>query len=99
MTFSPQSPAEPSPTMPQSAAIEAEQFVGVNRDIRAVERELDAVISDLFAASAAAMANGDPHGSRLYTERAYAAIASRTPEHMARMWQEVEQRITESNEQ
>jgi hypothetical protein len=55
--------------------------------------ELDAVICELGLKSEAAMAAGDKAGARELSDRMYAAIKSRTPEHQARLAEAVERRV------
>jgi len=60
-----------------------------------VEAELDAVIRELGDKSVQAMKDGDPTGAEILSKRMYAAIASRTPEHQARLHAEADERVTE----
>jgi hypothetical protein len=60
-----------------------------------IEEELDMVIRELGHKALQALQDQDPTGARILTNRMYAAIASRTPEHQARLTAEVEQRITD----
>jgi hypothetical protein len=61
--------------------------------VRQAEGELDDAICELGLKSEAAMAAGDPDGARSFSDRMYAAIRSRTPEHQARLEAEIQQRI------
>ncbi len=72
-----------------------QQVVGQDRLSHIAEDRLDALIRRLGEQSAEAMAQGDPHGARLYSEQMCAAIASRSPAHQARLYAELEKRINE----
>lgn len=67
-------------------------------DVACVEQELDDVIRDLGAKAVQALHDADPTGARILTNRMYSAIASRTPEHQARLHAEVERRIDGGSE-
>lgn len=59
--------------------------VGQNRHSDISEGELDEHIRDLGRLSEKAMADGDPTGARLWTNRMVEAIARRSPQHQARV--------------
>lgn len=92
--------ASTSPTLHRTSQAESFRPCAPQHDVGAVpqhqvEAELDQVIRELGDKAVQALANEDPTGARILTSRMYAAIASRTPEHQARLAAEVEQRITE----
>lgn len=60
-----------------------------------VQRELDDAICELGRCAERAMADGDPAGARIYSDRMMAAIKNRTPEHVARLEREAYDRVTE----
>lgn len=62
---------------------------------RIAEDRLDALIARLGEQSANAMRQGDPTGARLFSDQMTAAIKSRSPEHKARLHEELERRINE----
>jgi hypothetical protein len=98
--FSTKSAGEPLPTLiaahkvSQGCSPQLSGDVGAVRQAH-VEDELDLVIRELGEKAVQALRNEDPTGARILTNRMYAAIASRTPEHQARLTAEVEQRITD----
>jgi hypothetical protein len=53
------------------------------------------VIRELGEKAVQALQDEDPQGARLYSARMYAAIASRTPEHQARLQAEVNARLAD----
>lgn len=67
-------------------------------DVACVEQELDEVIRELGAKAVQALQDEDPQSARILTNRMYSAIASRTPEHQARLAAEVERRINGGSE-
>lgn len=67
-------------------------------DMTCVEQELDDAIRELGAKAVQALQDQDPQGARILTNRMYSAIASRTPEHQARLAAEVERRIDGGSE-
>jgi hypothetical protein len=69
---------------------------GLSDEERWFEDELDSVIRELGQHAERAMAEGDKETAREYTRRMYAAIASRTPEHQARIEADIARRIDES---
>jgi hypothetical protein len=69
---------------------------GLSDEERWFEDEMDSVIRELGQHAERAMAEGDKETAREYTRRMYAAIASRTPEHQARIEADIARRIDES---
>jgi hypothetical protein len=108
MIFSPELPADTIPLVgtfagssvatnqekAQPAVSEVPQ--GLSDEERWFEDEMDSVIRELGQHAERAMAEGDKETAREYTRRMYAAIASRTPEHQARIEADIARRIDES---
>jgi hypothetical protein len=98
--FSTKSAGEPLPTLivahkvSQGCRPQLSGDVGAVRQAH-VEEELDMVIRELGHKALQALQDQDPTGARILTNRMYAAIASRTPEHQARLTAEVEARLTD----
>jgi hypothetical protein len=93
------------PTLPQPqesgcekprTGVVSEVPQGLSDEERWFEDELDSVIRDLGKCAERAIAEGDKETAREYTRRMYAAIASRTPEHQARIEADIARRIDES---
>ena len=101
LSFSPPTPPAAVPgacSLSDSAGVSRsaseKQVVGTVRHDPSEDR-LDELIRRLGEQSAEAMAQGDPHGARLYSEQMTAAIKSRSPAHQARMWAQIDAQITE----
>jgi hypothetical protein len=62
---------------------------------REAEDELDRVIVELGDHMVRAMKDGDPDGARIYQDRMYSAIKSRSPSHQDRLSAEIERRLDE----
>jgi hypothetical protein len=65
--------------------------------IRQAEQELDSVVAEIGAAMLRAEQTGDKAGARIYADRMYAAIASRTPAHITRLEREALERLDEGD--
>lgn len=62
---------------------------------REIEERLDAAIREMGDKADEAMRQGDPTGARIWAERMTVAIKSRSPDHKARLHDELERRIAE----
>ena len=62
---------------------------------REIEERLDAAIREMGDKSDEAMRQGDPTGARIWAERMTVAIKSRSPDHKARLHDELERRLNE----
>jgi hypothetical protein len=69
----------------------------LDKNIAAVELELDRVIHDLHEQSKRAYERGDPIGARIYLDRADAARRSRSDEHQQRLHAKAWQRMLDED--
>jgi hypothetical protein len=69
----------------------------LDKNIAAVESELDRVIEQIGSRMVQAMRDGDPQGAEILRDRLYAAIGSRSPEHQQRLHAKAWQRMLDED--